>query len=67
MYLLTLLILFYKSLIKVVVIIGISVTPSSDLYAIHLTPKTYKEESEGRRIEPRKRGLSFILDSLNRK
>ncbi|TAQ84557.1 hypothetical protein B7494_g7119 [Chlorociboria aeruginascens] len=44
-----------------------SATPSSDSWMINLTPKTYKEEIEGRGTEPRKRGLSFVLHCLDRK
>ena len=42
-------------------------TPNLNLWTISFTPKTYKEESEGRGTEPKKRWLTFTLYSLDRK
>ena len=43
-----------------------STTPNPDLWTIHLTPKTYTEETEARGTEPRKRGLRFVLHCSDR-
>lgn len=42
-------------------------TPSLDSCRIYFPPKTYKEETEGKGTEPKKRWLNFVLHSLDRK
>ncbi|KAH8588019.1 kinase-like domain-containing protein [Bisporella sp. PMI_857] len=42
-------------------------TPSPDLWTICFTPRTYKEETESKGTEPKKRWLNLVLSSLNRK
>jgi serine/threonine protein kinase len=44
-----------------------SATSRLDSCTIHFTPKTYKEETEGKGIEPKTRGLYLVLHSPNRK
>jgi hypothetical protein len=44
-----------------------SATPSLDSCTIHFTPKTYKEETERKGTEPKKRGLNLVLHSSDRK
>ncbi|PMD66897.1 uncharacterized protein K444DRAFT_605883 [Hyaloscypha bicolor E] len=44
-----------------------SATPRLGSCTIHFTPKTYKEETEGKGIEPKTRGLNLVLYSPNRK
>jgi hypothetical protein len=52
---------------RAVVLPAMSTTPSIVSWSIFFSPKTYKEETEGRGSEPKKRGLNFVLDSLDRK
>jgi serine/threonine protein kinase len=44
-----------------------SATPSPESCTIHFTPKTYKEETEGKGTEPKTRGLNLVVDSPDRK
>lgn len=44
-----------------------SATPRLDSCTIHFTPKTYKEETEGKGTEPKTRGLNLVLHSPNHK
>ena len=44
-----------------------SVTTSLDSCKVHFTPKTYKEETEGKGTEPKKRGLNLVLHSPEQK
>ncbi|KAH8586633.1 kinase-like domain-containing protein [Bisporella sp. PMI_857] len=44
-----------------------STTPSLSSWSICFAPKTYGEETEGRGLEPKKRWLTFVLDSFDRK
>src|SRR4051794_10055347 len=44
-----------------------SATPNLDSYTIHLTPKTYKEKTEGKETEPKTRKLNLVLHSPDRK
>ena len=52
---------------KPIILTAMSTTPSLDLCTIHFTPKTYKEETEGKGTEPKTRGLNLVLDSFDRK
>jgi hypothetical protein len=52
---------------RVVILAAMFTTPSLDLWTIRFTPKTYKEETEGKGTEPKKRGLNLVLYSLDRK
>jgi hypothetical protein len=38
-----------------------SATPSLDSWTVRFTPKTYKEEIEGKGTEPKIRGLNLVL------
>jgi hypothetical protein len=42
-------------------------TPSLASWSICFPPKAYKEETEGKGSEPKKRWLNFVLHSLDRK
>jgi hypothetical protein len=52
---------------KAVVHYTMSTTLSPTSWSIYFSTKTYKEETEGKGSQPKKRGLNFVLDSLNRK
>jgi hypothetical protein len=44
-----------------------STTLSPTSWSICFSPKTYKEETEGKGSQPKRRGLNFVLDSFDRK
>lgn len=44
-----------------------STTPNLASWSIYFSPKTYKEVTEERGSEPKKRWLNFVVDSLDRK